>query len=552
MELKRHFPILFLFFLLIGCQQKQENLFSTKYDTLIDKGKESLKKEDYNKAYYYFYKANESCYETEKDRKLYALNMMADIQNKQSDFIGVEKTVTDALAIKENSTYSPGLYVLLAIAYEERGDYENALKYYHLNLRENKKANNILIIKNNIAVVYLEKKEYRKAATILEPLLSNDTLNDDLKEYAKIMDNLGYAYFKMKDVRALPYLNKALHIRDSLKEDYERTASLMHLSEFHLNDNPKLSNDYAFKAYQAATKVKSPDDRLEALDFLIKNATGNDFKPYYLIHSKLNDSISKVRLNAKTEFAKIKYDNEKALDESAKASKDAELQKTQKYIYILLIILIIGIGTYILSAFRKKSREKMKTVSYETETRIAKKIHDELANDVFNALTYADTQNLSDPEKKETLIENLDIIYARARNLSHENDEIDTGENYPKHLTDLLIQYDSYNVSVIINNLQSVQWNSIKKEIKITLYRIIQELMVNMKKHSDCTAVVIGFTDHKSKIEIQYSDNGKGTEMLKSKKGLQNAENRIDALKGKITFDIGTGKGFKAIVEIPK
>jgi signal transduction histidine kinase len=77
--------------------------------------------------------------------------------------------------------------------------------------------------------------------------------------------------------------------------------------------------------------------------------------------------------------------------------------------------------------------------------------------------------------------------------------------------------------------------------------------MVNMKKHSQCSLVVIAFESKKNTIEINYSDNGIGCpEMLNFKKGLQNAENRILSIKGTITFETETDKGFKAKMIIPK
>jgi len=77
--------------------------------------------------------------------------------------------------------------------------------------------------------------------------------------------------------------------------------------------------------------------------------------------------------------------------------------------------------------------------------------------------------------------------------------------------------------------------------------------MVNMKKHSEANLVVIKFETDPKSILINYTDNGKGcekTEMLKN--GLQNMENRIQAVKGTINFDTEPGKGFKAKIIMPK
>jgi signal transduction histidine kinase len=82
---------------------------------------------------------------------------------------------------------------------------------------------------------------------------------------------------------------------------------------------------------------------------------------------------------------------------------------------------------------------------------------------------------------------------------------------------------------------------------------VLQELLVNMKKHSEAGLVVLVFSSTAKAITIKYTDNGKGLDSLViDKKGLQNAENRILALKGSLTFENEIHKGFKVSIQIPK
>ena len=95
------------------------------------------------------------------------------------------------------------------------------------------------------------------------------------------------------------------------------------------------------------------------------------------------------------------------------------------------------------------------------------------------------------------------------------------------------------------NDLKTVNWRKISDEKKITIYRILQELMTNMKKHSKASHVVIAFIQKPKRIFINYLDNGIGGE-LKKGSGLQNTESRINSIDGKITFESVKDKGFKA------
>jgi len=113
--------------------------------------------------------------------------------------------------------------------------------------------------------------------------------------------------------------------------------------------------------------------------------------------------------------------------------------------------------------------------------------------------------------------------------------------------------YSNPKTNVIINGFDSFNWSLLEEYKKIMLYRILQELLVNMKKHSQCSLVAISFKVVDDKIQVVYSDNGIGfssdTKILKN--GLQNVENRIKAIKGTITFDNATGKGFKVSLSFP-
>lgn len=147
--------------------------------------------------------------------------------------------------------------------------------------------------------------------------------------------------------------------------------------------------------------------------------------------------------------------------------------------------------------------EKIK-IAYDTETKIAKDIHDELANDVFNIITYTQTQPLESENKKETLIQKLDHIYSRVRGISRENNDIDTGTNYSANLKETLSTYNSDTRNVIINSIEKINWDDLDKIKKITIYRILQELMVNMKKHSEASVVVIKFDNSQKNIYRLY------------------------------------------------
>jgi bifunctional pyridoxal-dependent enzyme with beta-cystathionase and maltose regulon repressor activities len=72
--------------------------------------------------------------------------------------------------------------------------------------------------------------------------------------------------------------------------------------------------------------------------------------------------------------------------------------------------------------------------------RIAK-LHDELANDVYQTMAFVEMQDLSYSYNKETLLDNLDTIYSRTRNISKENSTIAMGPDYIPNLKEMISDF---------------------------------------------------------------------------------------------------------------
>ena len=117
----------------------------------------------------------------------------------------------------------------------------------------------------------------------------------------------------------------------------------------------------------------------------------------------------------------------------------------------------------------------------------------------------------------------------------------------------MLLEFQNSNVKIITAGIDDLSWDSLNKIKKVVLYRIIQELLVNMKKHSKADLVVIKFSKSNKYGEIQYTDNGVGFNKNEKniKNGLQNVETRIKTINGTITFDPKVKKGVKAVLRFP-
>ena len=568
---KLHFPLYMLFFVLLfatqSCEKKKQHDSTKKPDVteinrLLDIGHKHYENEELDSSYYYYNKAK-SLAEIKKDtsRIIHSISWLAQIQRNQGDYTGSETTAVEALPFLENNDKYPNgrwnIYNQLGNNYLYTTDYEKALYYFNkaLNTKTDpiEKANS----KNNLAIVYMAQEKYQNAKQILFPLTLKKEVIADAETYSRILDNLSYCYYKLGNPKALDYLNHSLKIRLQTKNDPGLIANYFHFFEYYKNINLKLAIDYASLAYQQATKVNDVNDRMECLKLLIKSTTGNQSKKYSLLFLKINDSIYKVRLKAKNQFAKIRYDSTKEKKENLKLKAQTILQQEQQqnknlllyFVVAVIITMSIVVGNFLVA---KNKREKIKS-AYNTEIRIAKKLHDELANDVFHTMAFAETQDLSTNANKEILISHLDTIYSRTRNISKENSSIEAGPLFTSNLKEMMSAFNSSAINVLINGIDTIDWPNVDNNTKITMYRVLQELLVNMKKHSHCSLAVIIFKKNENKLQIDYSDNGVGAtiEELNLKNGLQNVENRIQSIKGTITFETKSDKGFKVHITFP-
>lgn len=548
-----------------------EKLVQSKKDTLYS-GYSNLYFGDYyynlkqdSISFSYFNKAKID-FENSKDSSLvvYSLLKMSEILKEKNDYYDMEAVNTEALnfvnTTNRNYNFS-AIYLNLGISLKETFDYEKSLKYYEKASRYTKGESIKAHIDNNIAVIYNLSGQPEKAIAILSGLKKTKIFQENEKLKARILSNLGFAYFKINNPFAIDYFLEALSIREKIGDNYGLISSYAHLANYYqIRNNKILAKKYALKSYQAATAMNVTDERLKALRILSETESGTKAVNYSSDYFRINDSINKVLQKNKNQFAKIRYDFTAQKEQNLKlktleAQRNLKLAQSENQKLIIVFLGIIGIAFVVfrLNYLKQKQKKQLIRESYNTETRIAKKLHDELANDVYHTMAFAETQDLTNSTNKENLLGNLETIYNRTRNISKENSTIDTGDDYISHLKEMMSSFSNDNINVLTNGLDNIPFTKIENNKKIIIYRILQELLVNMKKHSKCSLAAISFQHNANKLEIQYSDNGVGiaTDKIFLKNGLQNVENRIKAINGSINFGNKSDKGFKVNCFIP-
>ena len=105
-------------------------------------------------------------------------------------------------------------------------------------------------------------------------------------------------------------------------------------------------------------------------------------------------------------------------------------------------------------------------------------------------------------------------------------------------------------VTFIESNLNE---NVLEENQKLMLFRITQEGLNNIQKHSQATLATIHIMQDKKKIRLMIRDDGKGFDPkeIKPGAGLNNIRNRVYLFNGNLYIHSSPGKGCELIIDIP-
>lgn len=441
----------------------------------------------------------------------------------------------------KNSRYT-GFYNLLGMMYRNRNHNDKAFDYYSRALTYADTITDSIGLLNNRGNVYLDMKKYALAEQDFRQAIRLGRRLDDTTKWALALNNLGVLQLEQNNSEGTASLRNALQLREESGDLEGVYSSNRHLALFALSESDTAAaRKYATTSLGNARKLNSASYILESLSILMDL----NKEPLVSEYKTLADSLNRTRQEEQNLFAAMRFDVEKEAMNTQKAELELEKERNQKTLIVIigiLVLLLMILG--IILIFSRIRHIKQKEV-FKTESRISKKVHDELANDVYQVMVKMQIEQ----DKHEGLLDDLEHIYNKSRDISREYQALDTTIPFEEILTDLLASYQTDEVKIIKRETTSIDWSTMSPAKKNAVYRILQELMTNMKKHSRATLVAVTFSENKQYIEIHYSDNGVGT-LLKKKNGLQNAENRIFTLNGSITFESQPNKGFKATITV--
>lgn len=504
------------------------------------KNHELLKAYDFYNAY-----VNEAKVEGNVKNMLKGYANLAIVQYRIGSLNDSENSAVEALRLLDtvdstDVTYKIILYNHLGKVYKALKAYESSLKYYKKALELEEYPINRNIIRNNIGSLYMAQKKYEEASKIFSIAYEESKALDNPQNEARILGNWGLVLSKMNDTTGLQKLKESLEIRRNLNYTLGLFTAYDHLVD-HYNywGNRNMATTYLDSTLSIAEKSKNPTYLKEALSWYAKLNPDKYVRQYqYLL-----DSLESSKQVAKNQYAAKKYAYERQERIAKEKELYAEKQKRLKSLYqafggIIVIVSFAGIWIY----REKHKKDTLKSI-YETETNIAKRVHDEVANDIYRLMINVQKEPTVD------ILQSLETMYHRTRDISKDLGIIETNKHFASNLYGLMQGFQTNQVNILVQGFNDIEWNKIENHKKVALYRVIQELLVNMKKHSQANVVVIRFTQKRSQLKVNYSDNGIGSKGIVGN-GLLNTENRIKNCNGSFIFETKPNAGFKAEIVI--
>lgn len=480
---------------------------------------------------------------------------MASAQYEMGDLTGSQESAAEALQYlnpETDSIYISAAHNLVGLAYMDQDLNKDAIKEYQNALQYAARTKDSLTFLHNIALAYQNEEKYDEALDILEMVVHSSA--PDSQSKSRYIDNLAFTLWLDDPTAKVDTLFfKSLKMREENNDLEGLQTNYYHLAEYFEEKDKELAKEYARKSLDVARENSSSALEAMSLKKLISLVDGPQEKIYVDRYMFLHDSLDRASAKAKFHFAKVRYDEKRKLEQISDLERENFRQTLEKErlearnitsLFIILILFLIG-GILIFYSKQRSKKEKIKQI-YKTERRLAKRIHDELANDVYNLMS-----SIADTAPKEA-IDQLEHIYRRTRDISRENSDIDTGPQFGQGLVSML-SHNTGKARLVLKGENRIAWDKISEDKKVVIYRVLQELMVNMRKHSEARIVAISFTKEGGKLVLFYSDTGQGADMSEvwNGNGLKNVKTRVTSVNGSIAVESRKGEGFKVRILVP-
>ncbi|HWI90252.1 MAG TPA: ATP-binding protein [Flavisolibacter sp.] len=480
-------------------------------------------------------------------------------------------------------------YLNLGTLYNNVKSYDNAITYQKKALDlalQTKDTAMILNTYSGLSLSYDNKESKQQAYDMIHLALKYLTPTSNKNATIRTYDQYGYACVgvaryddavvaaqkaivlsqEVNDINHFGSATTTLAKAYSGKGDYKKAIAIL--------------NEMAQTSKEAHNAIE--EDFYEILaDAYYKTGNYKKAADAYSKWVSIKDSSFQSETNEMIAQQEVSYQTaqkEKQLSENKLqlVQKDFQLQKNRYYMYYTLAALIVALLIVALLFIRSRHKKRMhkqqlKSIQQQKElqllqalmqgeekerSRIAKDLHDGVAGMLaavkmhFSSMPGAD--NLMQVEGYQQGMKLLNEAAQEIRKTSHNlmpevllqhglDEALRRYCNNVNNSKVLQIQYDSWGEVDSFNN-----------SFELSVYRIVQELINNIIKHSKATQAIVQLSQQNDMLTISIEDNGvgfSGNDNGKDGMGLRSLQNRIKAMNGKLEMESSQQSGVSAYLE---
>jgi two-component system sensor histidine kinase UhpB len=176
-------------------------------------------------------------------------------------------------------------------------------------------------------------------------------------------------------------------------------------------------------------------------------------------------------------------------------------------------------------------------------------LHDNINQILATSMLYLEHAQTHIDVRDELITKSLDVIALainEIRKLSRKlvvNDIMEIG--LKKAISEMIANIVLVKQMQISLHCEFFPEKKIDEDVKIAIYRIIQEQLTNILKHADASSVTIELWKAEKQITLEITDNGNGFDTTLHRKGvgITNIYSRVSLYDGEVKIDSAPGKG---------
>lgn len=300
-----------------------------------------------------------------------------------------------------------------------------------------------------------------------------------------------------------------------------------------------------------------------------KNALDMHVKYKAIADSLYNNETAETINDLNLKYETAEKENKIIKQEKTIAQKENRLRVTtiiaSAAIIIVLLMAVLFIQRRRAAGQKLLARQQEQDIALlnalvsgeeKERTRVARELHDGLGGILAAAQMHLSTLEPNSVNDGEKLNQSARLISSAAeetRRIAH--------NMLPEILLRLGLNeaLKEYSRTITESKLLQVEYESIEMDIRLpssselAIYRVVQELVNNIIKHSGATHALIQLQRHNDILAITIEDNGRGFDEKSSSKdglGLANIKSRLNSLNGSVNIKSDNERGTSVYIEI--